>query len=381
MEFMFTIPSVIFGPGSSKKIGEILKHFKAKNVRVIYDPRVKAGGIVDGIVDALKSAGLNIVEYGKVLANPPVESVEEAAELAINANTDVIVAIGGGSALDTAICVKVLLSNPSPITQYEGPFNKFKDPLKPLIAIPTTAGTGSEVTSMAIITDEANKRKFAVGGRDCYATVALADPELTVGLPPFFTASTGIDALTHAIEAYTCKVASPMTDILALKAIDLIYRNVAEATKNGKNIEARSNMLYGSLIAGAAFSNAMVALAHAIAHPLSAHCHIGHGVANACVLPYVVEFNAPACMTRTKEVGIAMGLPVKDMSEADAVKAVVEALKALNAEVGIPSLEGAGIPKDILPVIAADTMKEAPMMFNPKECTEAEVMEILQKAF
>jgi alcohol dehydrogenase class IV len=337
MEFNFTIPSVIFGEGSTQKIGDIVKDFGGKNVFVIYDAGVKAAGIVDGIIEALKKADLNVVEFDKVLPNPPVESVEEAAEIARKANTDVVVAIGGGSSMDTAKCVKVLLSNPSPITQYEGPFNKFKDPLKPLIAIPTTAGTGSEVTSMAIITDPAKTRKFAVGGRDCYATVALADPLLTVGLPPFITASTGIDALTHAIEAYTCKAASPMTDVLALKAISIIYDNVVEATRNGKNIEARSNMLFGSLIAGAAFSNAMVALAHSIAHPLSAHCNLGHGVANACVLPYVVEFNAPACPVRTKEVGIAMGLPVKDLPEADAAKAVVQALLDLNKEVGIPT--------------------------------------------
>ncbi|NLM21602.1 MAG: iron-containing alcohol dehydrogenase [Peptococcaceae bacterium] len=381
MEFFFTVPPAItFGPGCSKKVGEVVNQLGYKNVFVVYDAGVKAAGIVDPIVEALKAANLNVVEYDKVLANPPIECVEEGATLARNAGSEIVVAIGGGSAMDTAKCVNVLLSNPSPLTLYEG-VNNVKNRTNPLIAIPTTAGTGSEVTTMAIITDEANKRKFAVHGQYVGAAIALVDPELTLGLPPFITATTGVDALTHAIEAYISKMNMIPADVMALKAIELIIKNLPEATKNGKNLEARSNMMLGSLMAGIAFTNAMVTLAHSIAHPLGARCNTAHGLANACVLPYVVEFNVPAVPQRIKDIGVAMGLPVQNLSDGDAAKAVVEALIALNKELGIPSLEGAKVPKDILPTIAEDVMKEPPTFFNPRECTPEEVLAILNKAY
>jgi len=381
MEFFFTVPSAVtFGPGCSKKVGEVVNQLGYKNVFVVYDAGVKAAGIVDPIVDALKAANLNVVEYDKVLANPPIECVEEGATLARNAGSEIVVAIGGGSAIDTAKCVNVLLSNPSPLTLYEG-VNNVKNRTNPFIAIPTTAGTGSEVTTMAIITDEANKRKFAVHGQYVGAAMALVDPELTLGLPPFLTATTGVDALTHAIEAYISKMNMIPSDVMALKAIELIIQNLPEATKNGKNLEARSNMMLGSLMAGIAFTNAMVTLAHSIAHPLGARCNTPHGLANACVLPYVVEFNAPAVPQRIKDIGIAMGLPVQNMSYEDAAKTVVDALIALNKELGIPTLEGAKVPREVLPQVAEDVMKEPPTFFNPRECTPEDVMAILNKAY
>jgi alcohol dehydrogenase len=378
-QYTFTVPSFVhFGPGVAKKAGEVALEFGAKKVLCIYDQGVAK--IAAGIAQTLKDAGLEVFEFDGVIPNPTDAVMEEAAKLGREANVDMVFGIGGGSSIDTAKGVKVLLTNPSPINQYIGMGN-IPNPTKPLCCIPTTAGTGSEVTSMTIITEPQNSRKIAVGGRYLPPEVAIVDPELTLGMPPAVTASTGMDALTHAIEAYTCKLADPINDALSLKAIQLIYNSLPKAVFDGEDLQARTDMLLGSMMAGIAFNNAFVALVHSIAHPLSARCNLPHGVDNAAVLPYVMEYNAPVVPERTIDIGIAMGLNLQGLDKAEACKKVVDEVYNLMKLVKIPTLKEAGVPESILETIAKDTMVEPPTSANPRIPTEADVLAILKKAY
>ena len=381
MNFQFGIPShVTFGEGCTDGIGEMIKGLGGSKVFCVYDKGVKAAGIVDGIIEKMKASEIEVLEFDGVLPNPPDTIVEEAAEVARAADVDVMVAIGGGSSMDCAKAINILLTNPSPINQYDG-VNMVKVPTKPLIAVPTTSGTGSEVTDVSVITDTTKVKKMVIAGQFVGSTFALADPLLTVGLPPKITAATGMDALTHAIEAYVSKAAMIPTDINALKAIELIYGSLAEATANGSNVEARTDMLLGSMMAGFAFNSAILGLVHSIAHPLSAHCGLPHGVANAIGLPHVMEFNAQVVPERTKDIAMAMGLDVAGLSPEEASKVAVESIKELSRKLEIPSLKDLGIEKDIFPTIAKDAMFEMPTMFNPRESTEEDVMAILELAY
>jgi alcohol dehydrogenase len=381
MKFQFGVPSFItFGEGCTKNLGQTLVGMNAKNVLCVYDMGVKKAGITDSIIADLLASGLNVVEFDGVLPNPPDTLVEEAAQMARGANIDATVAIGGGSAIDCAKAINILLTNPSPINQYDG-LGLVKNPTKPLIAIPTTAGTASEVTGFSIVTDTTRLKKMVIGGPFVGAAMAFADPLLTVGMPPAITASTGMDALTHAIEAYYSVIASPLTDVNALKAISLIYGSLEEATNNGSNIQVRTDMLLGSMLAGIAFNSAVLGLVHAIAHPLSVHCGLPHGVANAAPLAYVIEFNAVEAPEKTKDIGLAMGLNLAGLKDAEASKAVVDAVKKLARDLKIPTLKEAGVKKEDFDRVADDALKEISLLFNPRKATKEDILAILELAF
>jgi alcohol dehydrogenase len=381
MEFMFGIPSFVqFGCGTAKRAGEVAKGLGAKRVFFVYDQGVKAAGLVAPVLAALQEAGLEVLEYDGVLQNPPDSLVEEAAATARQFQSDVIVALGGGSSIDCAKAINILQTNPSPINQYDG-LNTVQIPTRPLIAIPTTAGTASEVTAFTIITDTTRKKKMVIGGQFVGATMALVDPEMTVGMPPGITAATGMDALTHAIEAYVSKNAMVPTDLFALKAIELIYPNLSLATRNGRDMEARSNMLLGCMLAGFAFNSAVLGLVHSIAHPLSVHCGLPHGVANAVGLPWVMEYNAAAVPERTRDIALAMGLDISGKSVLEAAAAAVEAVKDLSRTLQIPGLRELGVSRDIFGRLADDALQEISTLFNPREPTRADILAILEQAW
>ncbi|KYD14518.1 iron-containing alcohol dehydrogenase [Geobacillus sp. 44B] len=383
MQFQFGIPSqAIFGEGSIQKLPEVLAQFDAKKILLVYDSGVKAAGIIDHVHHLLSNVEADVVVFDKVLPNPPDTIVEEGAKLAKNEQVDAIVAVGGGSTIDCAKAINILLTNPRPIHQYDG-LNLVKNPTKPLIAVPTTAGTGSEVTAFTVITDTTGLKKMVIGGQHCGATIALLDPELTIGLPPAVTAATGMDALTHAIEAYVSKAASIPSDINALKAVELIFHNLEEAYKNGTNKEARTNMLLGSMLAGYAFNSAVLGLVHAIAHPLSVHCGLAHGVANACCLPYVMEFNAECenVAKKYKDIAIAMGLNVQGLSIKESAQCAIDAVKELSKRIDIPTLRELGVRKEQFDRLAEDTLKEIAILFNPREATKEDVLRILEIAY
>lgn len=381
LKFEFEVPSkIIFGEGSSKKIWELIAELGAKKVFCVYGQVIKSTGLITEAIDNLQDRGFEVIEFDKVLPNSPDYIVDEGVKIAKEEKIDVIVAYGGGSSIDTAKAINILLANPGPIHQYEG-FNKVTNPSKPLIAIPTTAGTSSEVTSVSVINDTRNIRKIVILGKNVGATYALVDPLLTVNLPASLTAATGMDALTHAIESYVSTVASVCTEINSLKALEIISENLPVAVKNGKNLTARNNMMLACVIVGFAFNNAQLGLVHGIAHTLSAHFGLSHGVANACVLPYVMEFNKEVVPWKMKDIALAMGLKVQDLSNKEGATAAIEAVKALSQDIGIPTLKELQVDKKLFDRLAEDTLKEDVLKFNPRKPTKEDILAILEKAY
>src|SRR5690625_3031292 len=302
----FSTKNIIFGNGSMKQLDRVLTRLQAKNVFVITDQGIVKAGILEKVTDELDRHGYETIVYDKAVAEPPVDSVVEAHEFAKSQmKTDVIIGLGGGSSIDLAKVVALLMEYGGHPTDYFAGENAVPGPIAPLIAIPTTAGTGSEVTSVAVITDTENDIKVGISDNYLRPAVALLDPELTTGLPPYVTACSGIDALSHAVEAYTAKDfkyiqaqgdilfqgALPITDALALHGIELIAKNLTIAVQQGSNLEARGNMLLGSLLGGMAFSNAGTALAHAIAYPIGGIAKSPHGEVTGLLLPYVMKYN------------------------------------------------------------------------------------------
>ncbi|QST00888.1 iron-containing alcohol dehydrogenase [Pontibacillus sp. ALD_SL1] len=383
MEFQFSIPShVTFGNGTSNQLGERLQELQVKKVLCVFDQGVKEAGLVDRVLQNVLDLKIEVVEFDQVSPNPPDLIVDEGAVLARNEKVEAIVAIGGGSAIDCAKAINILLTNPGSIHQYNG-LNLVKNPTKPLIAIPTTAGTGSEVTSFTVITDTTALKKMVIGGPYCGATIALVDPLLTEGLPAPVTAATGMDALTHAIEAYVSKAASPASDVNALKAIELISENLVKAYKDGGDLKAREGMLLGSMLAAFAFNSAVLGLVHAIAHPLSAHCGLAHGVANAIELPFVMEFNAKDqhVQKRHKDIARAVGLDVEGVSYKDASNLVIKKVTTLCQTLQIPTLKEEGVEKEQFNQIAEDALQEISIQFNPVDVTKEDVLNLLEQTY
>lgn len=383
MNFIFHIPSLVeFGPGKSETVGKIAKGLNIQKVLCVYDQGIKKTGIAGDIIKNLELEGIQISVFEKVSPNPPDTEIEEAVEFVKNENIDALVAIGGGSSIDSAKAINILLTNPSPIHQYAGR-DLVKNPTKPLIAIPTTAGTGSEATEVTVITDTTNHRKMVIGGRYCGPTIALVDPNLTLGLPPAITAATGMDALTHAIEAYVSSDASIASDLNALKAIELIYHNLPKAVNNGNDLDARSNMLLGSLLAAYAFNSAGLGMVHSIAHPLSVYAGLSHGNANASVLPYVIEYNAKSDRSkpRYKEIAKIIGIPTENSTQDEVSQRLVDAIKTLCKEVKIPTLKEAGVRKDQFHIIAKGAAEERSMKFNPRLASVDDILVILEQAY
>lgn len=381
MEFQFSIPSSIaFGEGCAQSVDHIVMGMELTRVFCIYDQGVKKAGIAAGIVKCLQNAGLEVVEWDGVASNLTDVLVEEGTRLAREAEAQVVVAVGGGSVIDAGKAICVLLTSESPIKQYEG-MNMVKTPAAPLVAIPTTAGSASEVTAFATVTDTVKMKNMVFGGQFIGPKYALIDPLLTVSVPPALTASTGMDALTHAVEAYLSQAASIPTDINALKAVGLIGTSLAEAVANGKNVETRANMLLGSMLAGFAFNSAMLGLSHSIAHALGVHCGIPHGVANAAVLPHTLEYNAEAVPERVRDIGLALGLDVGGLSAPQAARETVSAVRALSGKIGIPTLKEAGVSRDQFELVAKDALQEVSTIFNPRDPNKEDVLKILEKAY
>src|SRR5690625_267372 len=299
---------IVFGNGSITRLHEILSRFQAKNVFVITDHGIVQAGILKKIEAELKRHNYTYVVYDEATPEPPISSVIEAYEFAkTQQKTDVIIGLGGGSSIDLAKVVALLMAHGGHPTDYFGGENLVPGPIAPLIAIPTTAGTGSEVTSIAVVTDTENEIKVGISDNYLRPAVALLDPELTTGLPPYVTACSGIDALAHAIEAFTAKPymyygydeqiifqgSFPLSDTLSYKAIQLIVESLPVAVQQGDNLEARSNMMLGSLYAGMAFSNSGTALAHAAAYPIGTITKSPHGEITGLLLPYIMYFNTP----------------------------------------------------------------------------------------
>lgn len=380
MSAIYHVPSKIyFGRGSLSELGGIVKDLDLKRVMVVCDQGIVSCGIADKVLTPLAETGVETVVFDDVIPNPTNGVVQAGYELA--AGVDGIVAVGGGSPIDTAKAINILLTNEGPIQRYEGP-NRVKNRGLPLIAIPTTAGTSSELTNVIALINEEEVRKYVIVDSHAGPSHAVIDPLLTTGLPAGITAATGIDALTHAIESYVSVNASGLTRYSSLEAARIFYHNLPLAVENGTDIDAREEMMRGCVIVGFAFNNADLGLVHGIAHTLSARHGLPHGVANALVLPYVMEYNAVSCPEKIQELGEAMGCCSAYESAGAGARKTCRAVLALVRRVGIGRIRDYGITEDSLRAIACDAVKESALMFNPrKPITEEDILGILQMAF
>ena len=375
----FVSSDVTFGKNAAKELPRILKEFKAKNVMVVYDAGVKMAGSAEKVLAEVEKADVKVTVFDGVIPNPTNEVVEEAAEIAQRENIDVFVAVGGGSSIDLTKAVNILMTNPGPIGQYGG-IGLVKEPVLPLIAIPTTAGTSSEITNVVALTDTKAVCKYVIIDNKIVADKVIADPEFTKTMPAGVTAATGMDAITHAVESYISNMSTALTEYHSIKALQIFHEYLPKAVANGSDMEAREKMMLGCLIAGFGFSNANLGLVHGIAHTLSAHFHLAHGVANATVLPYVMEYNADSCPEKMVNLAKAIDLPVSGDLAKDKYLLSKELLK-MTKTVGIKTLSELGVEEKDFEMIAEDVLKEPVLGFNPKQgVTKEDVISILKKA-
>lgn len=377
--FTFSVPQeIIFGSGSLNRLPELLKKQNAARVLLISGPHLNKMGVVGRLRDSIVSAGAACETFTDVEANPSMETVEKAAAAYRAFGADAIVAIGGSSPMDVAKAVGVVVTYGGSIAQYEG-VGTVPGPIVPLIAIPTTAGTGSEVTTFSVITDHSRNYKLTVGSQYLIPRCALLDPELLTTTPAGVAAACGMDALVHALEAYLSRAASPFSDAMAEKALALIGRSLRAFVADRANLEAASDMLAGSLFAGIAFSWARLGNVHAMAHPLGGFFNVPHGVANAILLPVVVDYNAIADHDGKYETiyRAVAASPKAEFSQ----EMLADELRRLAARIGIPAtLAEVGVDAEKIPEMAADAMKSGNIYVNPRTSTQKDIEQLYRRA-
>lgn len=377
-ERISAVKTSFFGQGAVRMLIPELQKSGARRALIVTDSFLYESGAAARVGDVLLEAGVEYAVYYNVKPNPAVSTVNECIAAAQQLQVDVLVALGGGSAIDTAKAVSIVLANGGTVESYEG-VDRSARPGLPIVAINTTAGTGSECTSFYIVTDPAKGKKMTMVDPNCMVSIAVNDVDFMSSMPPRLTAATGMDALTHGIEAMLSAHATPLTDKDAVWAVGVITRYLPQAYADGSNQEARTMMAYAEYTAGMAFSNAGLGMVHAMAHALGGHYNLPHGVCNAVLLPYVLQFDLqyPQAAARMRRVALAMGLPDPRP------EAVVEAVADLNARLGIASalseLKGVD-PKDFSE-LADLAMRDSCMTTNPVSVTHAQVVETYRKAF
>jgi len=377
----YFIPTVnLMGAGAAAEVGKQAKIIGGSKALVVTDKPLVKIGIAEKIINLLNEAGIKTVLYDGVLPNPTVNNVHEGLDLYKKEKCDIIVAVGGGSPIDCAKGIGLVATNGGSIKDYEG-LDRSEKPMPPFIAVNTTAGTASEMTRFTIITDTDRHVKMAIVDWHVTPTVSINDPELMVSMPPALTAATGMDALTHAIEAYVSTIATPVTDSAAIKAIQLISKYLRPAVANGSNMEAREQMAYAEFMAGMAFNNASLGNVHAMAHQLGGFYDLPHGVCNAILLPHVEKFNMIACPERFADIAVAMGENIEGLSVIEAADLALESIKRLSQDVGIPSgLKELGVKEEDLPILAENALKDACGLTNPRVATKEDIIQIFKNA-
>jgi alcohol dehydrogenase len=380
--FTITQPTrLTFGAGSVDTLATLVRSFGGTKAFLVVDPGVKQAGLLDKITAPLKRDQLAFEIYDKLTPEPGLKLADNGCKLAKKAGCDCVVGVGGGSAMDVAKAVAILMTNGGKAEDYLG-LGKIKKPGVPKIMVPTTAGTGAEVTFTAVFINEKTKSKGGMNGDPLYPEAALLDPELTLSMPPHVTAATGIDAFIHAVEAYLSTQAHPISDMYALEAIELISQNLPRAYAHGGNLDARTNMMLGSLLGGKALATAGVGLVHAMSYPLGGMFGIPHGLANAVLLPYVIEYNLIGNPSKYAAVAEVMGYDTSDLPLREAAALAVEAIYNLNRDVGIPgSLAELGIPAERIEEMADIALTVTrPVENNPRRPTRADVIQVYQNA-
>lgn len=377
----FYIPCVsLFGPGCSKEIGAQAKNLGAKKALIVTDEGLYKAGIADIIVNYLNEAGVESYVFAGAEPNPTDKNVHDGVEKYNENGCDFIISLGGGSSHDCAKGIGLVTAGGGHIRDYEG-VNKSKVPMTPLVAVNTTAGTASEMTRFCIITNTDTHVKMAIVDWRCTPLIAIDDPRLMVAKPAGLTAATGMDALTHAVEAYVSTAANPITDACAEKAIRMIQQWLRQAVANGDNIEAREAMSYAQYLAGMAFNNASLGYVHAMAHQLGGFYNLPHGVCNAVLLPHVCEFNLIACPERFATIAELLGVNTEGLTVMEAGYAGIEAIRELSHDVGIPSgLTELGVKEEDLAIMATNAQNDACMLTNPRKASHAQVVEIFKSA-
>jgi alcohol dehydrogenase class IV len=372
-------PILITGSGSSETVGEEIVKLGFKKGLLVTDNGLSKTEMIEGIKNRLKEKRINFALYDRISTEPTVEFVTDGLQIYRKERCEFVIAVGGGSAIDTAKAISAMATNEGAIESYKG-LNKLTNRASPLIAIPTTGGTGSEVTMFTIITDTKTDVKMLIGSPFILPRVAIVDPLLTLSCPGELTAAVGIDALTHAIEAYVSLKAQPMSDIFCLSAIELISGNLRQAWANGNNVEAREKTMLGALQAGIAFSNSSVALVHWMSRPIGAYFHVAHGVSNAALLGPVTEFSLFGNPQRYSDIARAMGENVEGLTPMEGAMVAAEAINSLIHDVRIPSLGELGVDEtkldDLAPMMADAAIASGSPGNNPRQASKEEIIEL-----
>jgi alcohol dehydrogenase class IV len=376
-------PRVLYKAGLVDDMGAEIANFGAKRALIVADEGVAGAGLLDRVRAGLERSVTVAGVFTDIPPNSSVAAIERGAAYARKCSADLIIAVGGGSPIDSAKAIRILLTEGGKLHDYEG-YNLLTRPLMPMIAIPTTAGTGSEVTAWAVIRDEAARMKLAFSSMYLAPDLAILDPEMTRTLPPGLTAATGMDALVHAIESFVGSNANPISDSLALQAIDLISNNLRDATYNGNDLEPRGHLLIAACIAGMAFSSGggSLGIVHALAHALGGAFEIHHGAANSALLPYGMQFNSVAVPNRFARIARAMGVNSGGRPEEDVIADGIDAVRLLAVDCGLPGrLRDLGVPEDGLPAIAETALGDAAIFTNPRPVTYEDMLEVARAAW
>ena len=382
-QFIFeTTPKIICEQGAAKRLGEIARGLGMSQVFLVTDIGLMKAGLIDGALTSLSEAGVKVTVFSDVLADPPEVSVQAAVKAAALVHADGVIGFGGGRSLDTAKLVALLAKTSQELPAIYG-IGLARGPRLPLIQVPTTAGTGSEVTPIAILTTPSHEKKGVVSPL-LYPDVAVLDSLLTLGLPPAITAMTGVDAMVHAIEAFTSRSKkNALSDALAIKALQLLYANLPAAVSDGKDAQVRENMLLGSLLAGMAFANAPVGAVHALAYPLGGHYQLPHGLTNSLVLLPVLKFNLPAAESLYAELGRAILPELNSVSDALAASNFIEAIAAHVITMPYAQrLREVGVKEHELEMLARDAMNVQRLLINnPRDVQFADALSLYQSAY
>ena len=381
MAYSFFMPTTtLIGKGALNDLGPILTKYNFKKALIVTDKILVQIGLTKNLTDLLDNINIEYVLYDETKPNPTVTNVNDGLKLLKEEKCDFMISFGGGSPHDAAKGIALLATNGGTIKDYEG-IDKSEKPQFPLISINTTAGTGSEMTRFSIITDEERHIKMAIVDKHVTPLVAIDDPNLMTAMPKGLTAATGMDALTHAIEALVSTIANPLTDACAEKAITLIAKNLLKAVQDGKDIEARDQMSYAEYLAGVAFNNASLGYVHAMAHQLGGFYDLPHGICNAVLLPHVQEFNSSVAAERLKLVAYLMGVDVTNMTNEEGAKAAIEEIKKLSKAVGIPAgLKDLNVKEEDFETLAKNALVDACSFTNPRVGSLEEVINIYRSA-
>jgi alcohol dehydrogenase class IV len=376
------IRKTIFGPGAVAQLGEVCKELKETKALVVIDRNLSKTGLADQVLEHLKAGRIKTFVYADITPEPSPQLADMGADLAKRENVSCVIGLGGGSTMDVAKAIAILVKNEGKAVDYIG-LGLVKKPGLPTIMIPTTAGTGSELTFTAVFTMRETKSKGGINSPYLYPHTAIIDPQLTLDLPPQITATTGMDALTHAIESFTSLQAHFQSEPISLQAIELISTNLRGAVFNGKNYEYRSGMMQGSYLAGLGLAMAGVGAVHALSYPMGSIFDLPHGLANALMLPYVLEYNYPGNLEKFSQIALFMGVGDQGLALREMAALAIKAVADLARDINIPrTLKEVNIPENAIPQMAEAALKVArPMQNNPRPMTIKAVEAVYHKAF